>query len=181
MRIETKYREGLKHLMKEKPLDEINVVMLCDKVKSNRQTFYYHYRDLSDVIESMFLQERVGYGVRLYDFESIIKPLFSYINSNFNFLYAVANSFASDNLESFFYTHIIQKSGLLLKQVKSDEQFNQLDNLHVNRYVASLISKELVFWILNKRKEKQTLLLKNFKVIWNYFTNVYPKEAKNTK
>ena len=59
MKIESKYQEGLKKLLKEKPLDEINVVMLCDAIKSNRQTFYYHFRDISDVVESILLKEKI--------------------------------------------------------------------------------------------------------------------------
>ena len=62
MKTETKFQEGLKALLKTKPLDEINVIMLCDYVKSNRQTFYYHFRDISDVVDSTFLKAKVGYG-----------------------------------------------------------------------------------------------------------------------
>ena len=68
MKIETAYQEGLKKLIKEKPLDEINVVMLCEECNSNRQTFYYHFRDISDVVESIFLKAKVGYAKKLLDY-----------------------------------------------------------------------------------------------------------------
>ena len=55
MRTEAKYRLGLIELLKEKSLEDINVVLLCDYVKSNRQTFYYHFRDIADVVDSTFL------------------------------------------------------------------------------------------------------------------------------
>ena len=51
MKTEQIFQEGLRTLLKQKPLDEINVIMLCDFVKSNRQTFYYHFRDISDVVD----------------------------------------------------------------------------------------------------------------------------------
>ena len=75
MKIEAVYQESLKKLIKEKPLDEINVVMLCDDCKSNRQTFYYHFRDISDVVESIFLKAKVGYAKKLLDYEAILKEI----------------------------------------------------------------------------------------------------------
>ena len=36
MKIEAKFQLGLLKLVKEMPLDEINVVLLCEHVKSNR-------------------------------------------------------------------------------------------------------------------------------------------------
>lgn len=59
MKTEGKFRDGLIELMNDVPLSEINFVMLCDYVHSNRQTFYYHYRDISDVVENIFLKEKI--------------------------------------------------------------------------------------------------------------------------
>ena len=181
MKIEAKYREGLRQLMKTTPLDEINVVMLCEHVKSNRQTFYYHYRDISDVIESILLKERVGYGIRPYDFENIIKPLVAYINANTPFLVAVASSFASDKLEQFYYSYFYQRTSQYLKLTEKYDLSSPATNNHIVRYVASLFSKEMVFWTMNKRKEKPLQLQRRLTFIWYYFVDNYPKELKGFK
>lgn len=166
MRIETKYQEGLKRLLKEKPLDEVNVVMLCDLVKSNRQTFYYHYRDISDVVESILLKEKIGYGKKLYDFESILKASLAFINSNYTFLNSIYNSYASEKISSYFYSYFYQH---IISIQKNDKKINN-DSV---RYMCHLFSNELVFWIANKRKESQSNLIKRFGVIWDYFTKQY--------
>lgn len=181
MRVEDKFREGLKKLMKTTPLDEINVVMLSSAIKSNRQTFYYHYRDLSDVIESIFLKERVAYGKKILDFESIIKPLLAYINSNFLFLYAVSNSFASEKLNQFLYSFILQKSGQYIKTSKKSDVISSPQITCILRCISSLLSSELLFWISSKRKERQSHLQKRLNLIWNYFIDVYPKEMRQSK
>lgn len=174
MKIEAKFRDGLKHLMKSKPLDEINVVMLCDAVKSNRQTFYYHYRDISDVIESMFLKEKIETSSRIFGFESIIKPLIAYINANKTFLVAVGNSFASDKLESFFYSYFYQKASQYMKFVNKQESLSIANQNNVVRGAATILSKEMYFWIMNKNKETQVTLQKRLSNIWSYFTEKYP-------
>lgn len=48
-----KLREGLIDLLKEKPASEIRVKELCEKVDINRGTFYYHYTDIFDMINSI--------------------------------------------------------------------------------------------------------------------------------
>lgn len=181
MKIETKYRDGLKTLMKTTSLDEINVVMLCEHVKSNRQTFYYHYRDLSDVVESIFLKERIGYGTKIYDFDNIIKPLIAYINSNNHFLLAVASSFACDKLENFLYSYFYQKTTQYLKNAGKFEDINNADLQAIIRYICSLFSNEMFYWLTNKNKEKQTHLHKRLTIIWNYFVEEYPHKVKGLK
>lgn len=48
-----KLREGLIDLLKKKPASEIRVKELCEKVDINRGTFYYHYTDIFDMINSI--------------------------------------------------------------------------------------------------------------------------------
>lgn len=166
MRIEEKYQQGLKQLIKEKPLDEINIVLLCKLVKSNRQTFYYHYRDLSDVVESILLKEKIKYNSKIFDFDSALKSAVAYINSNYSFLYSICCSFASDKVDSFFYSYF---NILFTSYSKSNNKINKT----IIRYLCNLYSNELMYWIIKKRREKQTDLINRFKVIWNYFSNDY--------
>ena len=176
MKIEIRYREGLKELMKTMPLEDINVVMLCEYVKSNRQTFYYHYRDIADVIELIFLKERVGYGVKIFSIENVLKPLIAYINSNHQFLHAVAVSFASDKLENFFYSYFYQQSLKYFKHVGLDQRINANDLRDIGRYISSLFSKEMLYWVINKRSEKQNELQTRLTILWNLFIDKYPRE-----
>ena len=71
MKIEYKFCDGLIELMKKTPLDQINVVMLSDHIGSNRQTFYYHFRDIGDVIDSILYQDKKIYLTKIFDFEQI--------------------------------------------------------------------------------------------------------------
>lgn len=44
-------------LLKEKPLAKITVKDIVERCGVNRNTFYYHFRDISDVVESALLRE----------------------------------------------------------------------------------------------------------------------------
>ena len=174
MKIEQKYQEGLKKLINENELDEINVVMLCAAIKSNRQTFYYHYRDISDVVESIFLKEKIGHGKVSYDFETNLKFLIAYINNSYSFVSKINNSYASDRLLSFFNSYFIQKITLVFKAEGKDPATQR----NVIRYLSTIFSNELVHWVANKRREKQQTLINRFMVIYNYFTTQYSVDLR---
>lgn len=171
MKIEPIFQEGLKQLLKEKPLEEINVIMLCDLVKSNRQTFYYHFRDISDVVDSTFLKVKIGYGKKLLDYESILKEMFTYISQNWQYVNAINKSYASDKLYSFMFSYFYLKVGSLLKN-------HNINGVEMTRYISVLSAHELIFWISNRRKEKSTSLMKRLSTIWHYLVNQYQSDLK---
>ena len=174
MKIEVAYQEGLKKLIKEKPLDEINVVMLCEKCNSNRQTFYYHFRDISDVVESIFLKAKVGYAKKLLDYEPILKEMINYINANYNFVSAINKSYSQEKLYSFMFSYFYSRIGALLKN-------NKISGVEVTRYMATLSSHELVYWIGSKRKEKIPSLTRRLNTVFLYFVNQYQSDLKRNR
>ena len=175
MKTEAKYRLGLIELLKDKPLEEINVVLLCDHVHSNRQTFYYHYRDISDVVENIFLKEKISSNRVGVDFEVMTKNIIAYINSNYSFLSQIAKSYTNDKLKEFFFTYYYKRISDYFKAKKS-RITNDL--FIVNRYISNVASNELTFWIMTKRKEKAPLLIHRLKVLWDYLLNQYVVDLK---
>ena len=171
MKIEVAYQEGLKKLIKEKPLDEINVIMLCDECNSNRQTFYYHFRDISDVVESIFLKAKVGYAKKLLDYEAILKEMITYLNNNYNFVSSINKSYSQEKLYSFLFSYFYSRVGTLLKN-------NNIVGIEITRYISTLSSNELIFWIGSKRKEKIPQLVRRLNTIFIYFVNQYQSDLK---
>lgn len=171
MKIEYVFQDGLKRLIATKPLEEINVVMLCKLVDSNRQTFYYHFRDISDVVESIFLRDLNIKGKKAQEFEVIFKEMIAYINSNYRFVESINKSYASDKFESFLYSYFYMKVGALLKNRKDT-------GIDIIRYMSVLSAHELVFWVASRRKEKTGLLVKRMSTIWRYLVNQYESDMK---
>ena len=60
MTTESKFKVALKALMTEKSIDDISVTILCKKCGCHRQTFYYHYTDIYDLIADILLNENLG-------------------------------------------------------------------------------------------------------------------------
>ena len=175
MKTEAKYRLGLIELLKEKSLEDINVVLLCDYVHSNRQTFYYHYRDISDVVENIFLKEKITNSYKNVDFATLTKNIIAYINSNYSFLSQIAKSYANDKLKEFFFTYYYKH---ISDSYRSSKRKPTNDLFVVNRYISNICSNELTFWIMTKRKEKAPTLHKRLVVLWDYLNNQYLLDLK---
>ncbi len=175
MKTEAKYRLGLIELLKEKPLEEINVISLCDYVGSNRQTFYYHYRDISDVVENIFLKEKIVATHKISDFETTLKQMIAFINANYTFLYQVAKSYANEKVKEFFFTYFYKRISDLFKSKKA-KLTNDL--FVINRYISNVASNELTFWIMTKRKEKPHAIQKRLFVLWDYLSKQYLLDLK---
>ena len=167
------FENGLRDLLKQKPLEDINVIMLCDYVKSNRQTFYYHFRDISDVVDATFLKSKVGYNKRFLDYEPILKEMISYISENYQYVSSVNKSYAADKLYSFFYSYFYVKTGALLKN-------HNVAGNEISRYISVLSAQELIFWISNKRSEKNASIIKRLNTIWHYLVNQYQSDKNRS-
>ena len=59
MKTEQKLALKLKELMSNEPLDQITVSRLTKVCGVNRQTFYYHFRDIYDLLTWIFLNESI--------------------------------------------------------------------------------------------------------------------------
>ena len=50
-------QESFKKLLSNQPLDKITVKNITDDCGVNRNTFYYHYSDIYQLLEEIFLTE----------------------------------------------------------------------------------------------------------------------------
>ena len=54
MKNEAEIKKVFLKLIYSKPIETINVSSICDELNIKRQTFYYHYRDIFELVESIF-------------------------------------------------------------------------------------------------------------------------------
>lgn len=98
--------KSLKSLMKKSTLDQITVKDVAADCGVNRQTFYYHFRDIYDLIEWIYNMEAVesiamhkSYGTWQQGFLII----FEYVGNNLEFCTNCFNSLGREPLDRFLY------------------------------------------------------------------------------
>lgn len=63
-------KAALMQMMQEKPLDKITIADIAEIAGINRQTFYYHYHDIYEVVEEIFVSMGKEAFEDRHDFES---------------------------------------------------------------------------------------------------------------
>lgn len=115
--------QSLKKLMEKKPLEKITVVDITEDCGVNRQTFYYHFQDIYDLIDWIYINEaETGLGgKKSYDtWQEGFLHIFSYILENKSFVRNTFHSVSRDKLERFLY----QETAFLLMGVIQEKAGN---------------------------------------------------------
>lgn len=131
--MKTKLAEAMKSLMVKKPFEKITVKEITDMCGVNRQTFYYHFEDIYDLLkwwyreelDSLFLvqQEQAN------SWQEAIYILLSYLSENREVCKCVLNSLGHRNLKRFvygdIYTVVGQYIDVLGDYKDEDEDFRE--------------------------------------------------------
>lgn len=110
---------SLKTLMKNKPLEKISIRELTDHANMNRQTFYYHFEDIYDLLKWTFQQEALQF-LDVPESTSVWKEgllqLFNYLDENREFCICALRSLGRGHLKRFFYSDIHRIFGRVIKE-----------------------------------------------------------------
>ena len=98
--------ESLKKLLLEKPLDRITVSDITEDCGVSRMTFYYHFKDVYDLIEWTWLQaaERALDGQKTYDTWQLgFLQIFLLVQENRAFVMNLYHSISREQVERYLY------------------------------------------------------------------------------
>ena len=138
---EAKLKYALKELMQTKSLNDINVTTLCEKCGCHRQTFYYHYTDIYDLLAAVFLNEVVEGVNEAKDVKGVLLAVLEYSITNFSFIRSCYNSAAHDLVDAFFYNKIISKVFTLLNNA-NNYSLSVASYRNISRRYASIVGNE---------------------------------------
>lgn len=144
MTTESRFKAVLKELIETMPLSEVNVTALCDRCDCHRQTFYYHFRDVYDLVAAIFLNEKIQGLSEARDTNDMLSSLIDYACGNFKFLRSVYNSDAHDLVDNFFYEKVANCSFQILAS-GSKKNLPKDVIRSASRRFASLIGTEFRF------------------------------------
>lgn len=98
--------EALKQLMRKKPLSRITVNELLEACDISRNTFYYHFEDIYDLLRWTLEQESLDV-LKQMDFlintEEALRLIVNYVEENRCILLSAYTSLGYDEMKRFFY------------------------------------------------------------------------------
>lgn len=115
--------DALMKLMETKPLNKISIHEITEGCRVNRQTFYYHFHDIFDLLEWVYREEaRTLFGQKENSFslsEGIFHVL-QYIRRNEAFCRCTLQSLGHKHLRKFFYDGIYNVIFSVVNEFSSD-------------------------------------------------------------
>ena len=97
---------SLKHLLQEKPLEKITINDITEDCGISRMTFYYHFRDIYDLIEWSCDEDahRLLKGKESYDtWQAGYLRIFQAVQENKTFFLNVYHSLSRELVENYLY------------------------------------------------------------------------------
>ena len=147
MKTEYRLAEALKNMMSEVPLDSISVTALAKKCKVNRQTFYYHFHDIYDLLTLVFLNEAIEGVEETKNVKELLGVIYKYYLKNKGFIDATLNSAGKDLFEQFCYNVCYQTFLKMVNGIQDSKKLHINDRKAISRFYALAYSHSIVYYL----------------------------------
>ena len=153
---------SLRKVVSQKPLDKITVTDIAEDCEVNRQTFYYHFQDIYDLLDWFFLNEASDAlaGKKTYDtWQQGFLQIFEYVLENRILINHVYHSISREQVERYLYEvtyHLLidvveeQSTGILV--LEEDKKF--IADFYKYAFVGLMLD-----WIRTGMKESPRIIL----------------------
>lgn len=157
----------LKSLLQEKPVNKITISELCEKTGIRRQTFYYHFSDLRELIEwtcyvevESVLKENRHYAsweAGFYDIFKLAKEEKSFI---MNIYHGVSVSLLQDYICHLTYPLLKRVVDEVAKSLAIDD-VSETDKEFVERFYTISFVDIFISWVDKDMKEDPKAIIEH--------------------
>lgn len=179
MKTERKLGNALKALMMSEPLDTITVKKISDRCRVNRQTFYYHFRNIYDLLTWIYLHEEIPAVAEAETWKEGFEHILEYVNANHEF---ITNTLASAGRElfiEFLYNTIYAFQLRLLDHLDVDGDLNEQNRKFISQFYAPSFVYAVVRWIDGGRRETPEQLISELEVFASTYLTSAIEKYKN--
>lgn len=159
-------------MLETEPFDKITISDITNDCGLSRQTFYYHFRDIFDMIRWIYNSEslneiggRGGYGT----WQDKIRELFDYTLNNKSLILGTFNSKCRNDLVGYYMDVSIRKISDIV-EMKSDGDIAEKDKKFIASVYAYAFVGIMVDWISDGMKESsEEMVDRVYKIVMSNF------------
>ena len=179
---------SLKKILSKKEFNKITINDITEDCGVNRQTFYYHFKDIYDLLEWIYTNEVIGKIKNLEtdnpteNWQQEFLYVFEYIIENKKFVY---NTYYSVS-RSFFLNFVYQQTNLVLTKAVNEKSKNMNIDEKNKKFIADFYKYSFVGimldWIRQGMKSDYTDIWKNMCItLHGNITNSIQNFTKHAK
>lgn len=159
---------SLKHILSQKPLDKITVSDITDDCGINRMTFYYHFKDIYDLIEWACVEDakKALDGKKTYEtWQEGFLHIFQAVLENKIFIINVYNHISREQVEVYLYKltgdlvmGVIEEKAKGMRVKEQDKKF--MADFYKYAFVGIMLD-----WIKNDMKENPKNIINSLSLL----------------
>ena len=159
--------KSLKHLLLQKPLNKITIQDIANDCGINRMTFYYHFKDIYDLIEWVCVEDarQALEGKKTYDtWQDGFLQIFDAVLDNKPFIMNVYHSVSREQVENYLYKvtyglliGVVEEKSAGMVVEPQDKEF--LANIYKYAFVGIMLD-----WIRGGMKENPRVIVDRLSV-----------------
>lgn len=146
MKMKARLGESLKKFMANEPLDTISVIKITKDCKVNRQTFYYHFRNLYDLLTWVYLNEEIELPANK-ELEEGILIILRYVKHNSALITNTLASAAKDLVREFLFNYLYNVSLAYINKKDRDMKLTGNERKLLARVYGAGIASSVIAWI----------------------------------
>lgn len=158
--------DTLKRLMRDEDLDKITIDELTTTAGVTRNTFYYHFQDIYDLLKWIYDQEIGAPMLRHAQFDewqSAYSLLLNYILDNREFCIASFHSMGRDLIEKLLNNFADEMVRRVIRDVDPNLPQKLADDI-ANFYGLAIVA-QVIMWLMNGLTEPPTALVKRASIM----------------
>ena len=161
---------SLKKLMLKKPLARITIKDIVNDCGFNRQTFYYHFQDIYDLLGWTYKTEVVD---SISDFKTYdnwpqgFLRIFQYVKDNKSFCINTFNSLGRDHLENFLYNQIFYMIIDVIEEISINSNISSKEKEFIANFYTYAFIGILTSWIKTNMEENPEDIIKKVEKLIN--------------
>ncbi len=173
---------SLKKLLKQKPLEKITVMDITEDCDFNRQTFYYHYKDIYDLVEWIYASEAtkaLGGNKTADTWERGFLSLFEYVLENKSFVKSTYHSVNKEHLERYLHHESYNLLSGVLEEFAEGMSVKEEDKVFIASFYKFAFAGLLLDWIDKGMKEEPKIIMEKLGILLQgNFMNALKKYEK---
>ncbi|OQA79040.1 MAG: hypothetical protein BWY30_00318 [Tenericutes bacterium ADurb.Bin239] len=168
--MKTKARLGnsLKKFMATMPLDTISVINITKDCKVNRQTFYYHFRNIYDLLTWVFLNEEIEKPSN-DELEEAIFIVLRYVKYNEALIANTLASAAKDLVREFLFNYLYNVSLSYLAKKDPEDKLTINERKLLARVYGAGLASSVISWFEGEYSFPEHEFVMNLVTFFNDF------------
>ena len=147
---------SLKKLLQKKPLDKITISDITDDCGISRMTFYYHFRDIYDLIEWACIEDagRALEGRKDYDnWQEGLRGVFEYVLEDKSFILSVYKAISREQVEAYLYRLTYELINGVVEERARDKSLREEDKRFITEFYMYAFVGVMLDWVKHDMQE----------------------------